>query len=700
MKKYFMMLLIGLIMLSCGQQGWPELIPPVAEKIATELVLHGDTRIDFYYWMNNRENPKVIEYLEAENEYLEKMMEHTASVRKNLYDEMVGRIKQDDESAPYFKNGYYYYSRFEQGGEYPIYCRKKESLEAEEEIILNVPELAKGYAYFGVGDYDVSSDNSKIVYTIDTLGRRQYTIHIKELESKNITKTGIQYVGGDAVWAADNNTVFYNSIDPKTLRYDRIFSYNSANNTSKEVYYEKDDTYYYMGIDKTKDGKYLRITCNTTLSNEILVLESDNPDGEFRVFTPREKEFVYSIDHLDGKFLIVTNYEAMNFRLMSTSTDKTNRKFWKEVIPHREDVFLEGMEVFENYLVLQERSNALRNLRIINHITNEDYYLEFDEDAYTVAINVNAEINTNIFRYSYTSLTTPATILDYNMDTKASYVIKQTEVLGDFDSDNYETKRVFVEARDGKKVPMTMVYRKGMLQDGNNPTLLYGYGSYGSRLDPRFSSNWVSLLDRGFIVAMAHVRGGQELGRVWYEEGRLLNKKNTFYDFIDLAKYLIDEKYTNPEKLFAQGGSAGGLLIGAVSNMNPELFKGLIAAVPFVDVVTTMLDESIPLTTAEYEEWGNPNNKEYYDYMLSYSPYDNVTKRDYPNMFITGGLHDSQVQYFEPTKWIAKLREHNTANTKLFLSTNMEAGHGGASGRFKRLNEVAMQYAFMLELLD
>ncbi|MBS4014271.1 MAG: S9 family peptidase [Bacteroidetes bacterium] len=703
MKRALFILLLALVAFSCSnvKKGWPEIQAPVAEKIATPLVLHGDTRIDFYYWMNDRNNPKVIEYLNAENEYVEKMMEGSKSLRDELYKEMEGRIKQEDESAPYFKNGYFYYTRYEHGGEYPIYCRKKGNLEANEEIILNVPVMAKGYSFFSVGDYDISPDNSKIAFTIDTLGRRQYTIKIKDLESAQIKPTGISQVGGDVVWAADNSTVFFNSIDPVTLRYDRIKRYNTLKDDAPVVvYYENDETYYYMGVSRTKDDHYIKIESQATLSNEILILKADNPQGEFKVFSPREKEFAYEIEHLNGMFYVLTSYKALNYRLMETTAAKTDRKFWQEVIPHREDVFLEGMEVFENYLVLQERNNALRGLRIIDFIMKQDYYLDFNEEAYSVALNVNADISASVLRYYYTSLTTPGTIFDYDMLKRQTNMVKQTEVLGGFEAGNYETKRVFVTVRDGEKVPLTMVYKKGINLDGNNPALLYGYGSYGSSVEPRFNSNWISLLDRGFVVAMAHVRGGQEMGRKWYEAGRLLNKKNSFYDFIDLAKYLIDEKYTNSNKLFAQGGSAGGLLIGAVANMAPELFKGIIAAVPFVDVVTTMMDETIPLTTAEYTEWGNPEIKEFYDYMLSYSPYDNITKQNYPNILITSGLHDSQVQYFEPSKWIAKLREYNTANTKLLLTTNMDAGHGGASGRFRRLNEIALQYAFMLELLD
>ncbi len=687
--------------MSCKENAKQEVSPPVPEKIKKELVLHGDTRMDFYYWMNDPSNPTVIDYLKAENTYRDEGLAHTSKLQEKLYKEMVGRIKQDDKSVPFYSNSYYYYTRYEEGGEYPIYCRKKDNLDAKEEIILNVPELAKDYSYFRVGSYDVSFNNNLLAYTVDTLGRRQHTIYIKDLFTGETRETGIQLASGDVVWAADNKSIFFTSIDSLTLRYNKINRLNVFDHTEPvEVYYEDDETYYYMGVSRTKDNKFITIETNSTLSNEILILESDNPLGVFKVFQPRKKEVEYFIEHKDDKFYVLTNLDAENFRLMETPENKTNLEFWKEVIPHRDNVFLESIEVFKDYLVLQERSNALRQLRIIDNLKDKDYYLEFDEEAYTVAINVNAEMDSEVLRYSYTSLTTPNSIYDYNMKTGETELLKQTEVLGGFDKNNYETKRYFVEARDGREVPLTLVYRKGIDLDGNNPTLLYAYGSYGSRLDPRFSSNWISLLDRGFIIAYAHVRGGQEMGRYWYEEGRLKNKKNTFYDYVDCAKYLIDNNYTNNEKLFGKGGSAGGLLIGAVANMNPELFKGLIANVPFVDVVTTMLDESIPLTTAEYDEWGNPNIKDEYEYMLTYSPYDRVIRQDYPYMLITAGLHDSQVQYFEPTKWIAKLREHNTADTKMYLSTNMEAGHGGASGRFSRLKEVALEYAFMLDLVE
>ena len=675
--------------------------PPVAEKIEKQLIMHGDTRIDFYYWMRDRENPAVIDYLNAENEYLKAVMSHTESLQQNLYDEMLGRIKQDESSAPWFHNGYYYYTRYEEGGEYPIYCRRKGNMDAPEEILLNVPQMADGYNYYRIGNYDISPDNRQIAFTVDTIGRRQHTIFIKNLETSETRPTHAEFSAGDVVWAADNQTIFYTVLDPVTLRYERILRYNTQSSESaEEVYYEEDDTYYYMGVSKTKDGNFLTISMSSSASNETLILESDNPYGSFRVFEPRQKDRLYVIEHYKGKFYVITNNDAQNFRLMETPAERTGSGNWREVIPHREDVLLEGMSVFENHLVLQERARGLRQMRIIRQNDGNEHYISFEEEAYTAGIHINEEMETEIFRFSYTSLTTPATIYDYDMNTREQSQIWQQTVLGEFDPGLFETRRLYAPARDGEQIPVTIVYRKDLEPTGNNPLLQYGYGSYGFSVDPRFNSNAISLLDRGFIYAIAHVRGGQDMGRQWYDDGKLLNKKNTFYDFIDVSEYLIASNYTTPEKLFASGGSAGGLLMGAVMNMRPELYKGIIAGVPFVDVVTTMLDESIPLTTAEYDEWGNPNIKEYYDYMLSYSPYDQISRQAYPNLLITSGLHDSQVQFWEPTKWTAKLREYNTADTKILLTTNMEAGHGGASGRLKRLEEIALQYSFLIDLID
>lgn len=697
MKRIILPALLALALIRCTAPS-KHVEAPVAQKIDTVLEIHGHQRIDPYYWMNNRENPAVIAYLQAENAYLEAMMAHTNTLQNKLFEEMKGRMKEDDSSAPFFSNGYYYYSRFETGSEYAIHCRKKGSLDAEEEIMLDLNVLAEPHPYFNMGSYNVSLDNRLLAFTVDTLGRRQYTIKIKNLENGEITKTGIQFAAGDVAWAADNATLFFTTLDPVTLRYDRVQRYNFISSRQEEVYYESDDTYYYMFVSRTKDNRYLMISVNSTLSNETWLLEADNPSGKFRVFHPREKDLLYSVWPHGDKFFVRTNWQAQNFRLMETPSRLTNKNNWKEVEPHREDVLFENLEVFNDYLVMQGRKDGLRRMRIKHLPTGEVHYLEFPEETYTASISINAEMDTDVFRYIYTSLTTPSSTYDYNMTTRGSVLIKQQEVLGGFKPEDYETRRLMVTARDGVQVPTSIVYRKGMVKNGNNPLLLYGYGSYGASMEPWFNSNRLSLLDRGFIYAIAHVRGGQELGRQWYEDGKLLKKWNTFNDFIDCADFLVAEKYTSPERLFAMGGSAGGLLMGVIINERPELFRGVIASVPFVDVITTMLDESIPLTTSEYDEWGNPNNKEYYDYMLSYSPYDNVRKQAYPNLLVTSGLHDSQVQYWEPTKWVARLREHNTGDSKILLYTNMEAGHGGASGRFSSLKEVAMMYAFILDL--
>ena len=673
--------------------------PPVAEKIKKELTIHGDTRVDNYYWLNERENPKVLEYLKAENEYKEAVMKHTEALQEKLYNEIVGRIKQTDMSVPYKESGYYYYSRYEEGNEYPIYCRKKGSLEKEEKILLNVNEMAEGYEFYNVAGYSVSSNNNLIAFGVDTVSRRKYTIYFKNLTTGEILPDKIPNTTGRAAWANDNKTVFY-SIKDKTLRSYKILKHVLGIDVSsdKEVYHEKDvtfGTYVY----KTKSKKYLIIGCGSTLSSEYRFLDAAKPDGEFKIIQPREKDLLYSIAHYKDKFFIRTNYKAKNFRLMETPVHKTTKENWKEVIPHREDVLLQGYEIFRDFLVVNERKNGLPNLRIIRWDKKGEHYLDFGEETYSAYIAYNPEFDTDLLRYRYSSLTTPGSVFDYNMNTKKKKLLKQQEVLGDFDSENYHAERLYATAKDGTKVPISLVYRKGLEKNGDNPLLLYGYGSYGASMNANFSSVRLSLLDRGFVYVIAHIRGGQEMGRYWYEEGKLLKKKNTFTDFIACAEHLIAEKFTNSEKLFALGGSAGGLLMGAVVNMRPDLFKGIIAAVPWVDIITTMLDDSVPLTTSEFDEWGNPNNKEYYDYMLSYSPYDNVKAKDYPAMLVTTGLHDSQVQYFEPAKWVAKLRTSKTDDNILLLHTNMEAGHGGVSGRFRRYRETALEYAFMLDLI-
>lgn len=674
--------------------------PPVAEKIPKELTIHGDTRVDDYYWLNERDNPQVIDYLNAENAYKDAVMKHTESFQKKLYDEIVGRIKKTDMSVPSKESGYYYYSRYEEGGEYPIYCRRKGTMEAEEEILLNVNEMAKGHDYYSVAGYSVSSNNNLIAFGVDTVSRRKYTIHFKNLKTGEILPDKIPVTSGRAAWTNDNKTVFYTLKDEETLRSYKILRHVLGTDPSsdKEIFEEKDVTFS-AWVYKSKSKKYLIIGSSHTLSDEYRFLDAGNPDGKFKIIQPREKDLLYDVDHYKDKFYIRTNYKAKNFRLMATPVNKTTKGNWKEVIPHRDDVLLQGFEVFKDFLVVNERKNGLPNLRIMRWDKKGEHYLDFEEEAYSAYIAYNPEFDTDVLRYEYTSMTTPRSVFDYNMNTKEKTLLKQQEVLGDFDSDNYQAERLNATARDGTKVPISLVYRKGLEKNGDNPLLLYGYGSYGSTMNASFSSVRLSLLDRGFVYAIAHIRGGQEMGRYWYEEGKLLKKKNTFTDFIDCAEHLIAEKFTNPDMLFAQGGSAGGLLMGAIVNMRPDLFKGVIAAVPFVDVVTTMLDTDIPLTTSEFDEWGDPNKKEYYDYMLSYSPYDNVEAKDYPVMLVTTGLHDSQVQYFEPAKWVAKLRALKIGNNVLLLDTDMESGHGGASGRFRRYNRTALQYAFFLDLV-
>ena len=694
-------------MSSCSQS----LAPPDAVKKPYEMTTHGDTRVDNYYWMRLTDEQKsaqtydehtqeVVDYINLENEYTQGSLAHTKKFQDDLFNEIVGRIKKDDETVPYLKNGYYYYSRYEEKKEYAIYCRKKGSLDAEEEVMLDGNELAGGYDYFSVGGMSVSPDNNWLAYGIDTLSRRFYTIHFKNLSTRNVLKQTIPNTTGSAAWANDNKTVFYTSKNITTLLSEKIYRHKIGSEPTKDVLvYKEDDIEYYTGVYRSKSGKYIIIWNNSTLVSDYHILSADNPNGNFANFTPRGTEHEYSIVHYGNKFYIVTNWEAENNRLMETPEDATNMSNWTEVIAHRDEVHLLDFDVFDNHLVLNERGNGLRGLRIINQTSGKDQYINFGENAYTAWISTNREFNTNILRYGYSSLVTPSSTYDYNMDTGEKTLMKQNEVVGGYNSDKYYSERLYAEARDGKKIPISLVYRKDLKTEVAQSLLLYAYGSYGSTNDPYFSSTRLSLLDRGFIYAIAHIRGSQIYGRQSYDDGKLMNKKNTFFDFIDAGKYLIDNNFTDSEQLFCSGGSAGGLLIGAVVNMEPRLWKGAIAGVPFVDVITTMLDPSIPLTSNEWDEWGDPREKEYYDYMLSYSPYDQVVDREYPNLLVTSGFFDSQVQYFEPLKWVAKLRDHWQGNTKLFLHMNMDAGHGGKSGRFRRYRESALEYAFLLDLV-
>ncbi len=685
---------------------------PIAEKIPHELKIHGETRIDNYYWMRlsdeqksaekkDAQTQKVFDYLNAENDYCKAQMKHTAAFQESLYKEMIGRIKQDDASVPYFKNGYWYYTRYAEGQEYAIYCRKKGSLDSKEEIMLDGNQLAKGLAYFDLGAMAVSPDNKILAYATDTLSRRVYSVYFKNLETGELFKDIITGTSGSMAWANDNKTLFYCMSNEKTLLSEKIYRHKLGTEQKADVmvYHEKDPSYY-IGVYRSKSDKFIIIYNSSTLSSDYHLLETDKPEGSFRQFAKREATHEYDITHFENKFYVRSNWNAQNFRLMEVPEDKTSDKnAWKEVIAHRSDVYIESADVFKKYLVVEERSKGLVNLRIRNQGDGKEHYVEFKEEAYTVGMGVNTDINSEILRFDYASLTTPNSTYDYNMASKERTLKKRQEVVGGHNPDDYETKRLYATARDGKKIPISIVYKKGFNKNGKAPLLLYAYGSYGVTIDPNFSSTRLSLLDRGFAFAIAHIRGGQFLGRAWYEDGKMQNKLNSFYDFIDCAKFLLEEKYSNKDALFAMGGSAGGLLMGGVANMAPELFKGIVAQVPFVDVLTTMSDPSIPLTTNEYDEWGNPENKEAYEYMKRYSPYDKVEKKAYTNMLVTTGLFDSQVQYWEPAKWVAKLRDYKTDNNLLLFKTNMDAGHGGSSGRFQRYKEVALEYAFMFDLV-
>lgn len=678
-----------------------KILLPKAEKIVKSIETHKDVRIDNYHWLNNREDKKVIEYLKNENDYFENKMKHTQEFQSDLFNEMKARIKEDDESVPYKYNGYFYITRFEKGKDYPIHTRKKEKLTAPEEILFDVNKMAKGHSFYKLASLSISPDNKWVAFGVDAVSRREYTIFIKNITTGELLTECIKNTTGNATWANDNKTLFYTRKDTKTLRADCIYRHTLKTDTKKDtlIFKEEDETFGTF-ISKTKSKKYLVIGSYSTLTSEYQILNAETPYQDFTVFQPRERGLEYSISHFGKHFFILTNKDkAINFKLMKTLENNTLQENWIDVIAHREEVLLEGIEIFKDYLVVSERTNGLNKINIKSWEKKVDFYLPFDNETYTAYTSVNPEFDTQILRYGYNSLTTPSSVIDFNMKTREHKVLKEAEVLGgNFDKDNYESKRLWATARDGVKVPISLVYKKKLKKNKNNPLLLYAYGSYGSTIDPYFSSIRLSLLDRGFIFAIAHVRGGEYLGRQWYEDGKLLKKKNTFADFVDVSKFLIEENYTSEKHLYANGGSAGGLLMGVIANDAPKLYNGVVAAVPFVDVVNTMLDDTIPLTTGEYDEWGNPNEKEYYDYIKSYSPYDNVKEQNYPNLLITTGLHDSQVQYWEPAKWVAKLRELKTNNKLLLLHTNMETGHGGASGRFEALKEVARDYAFILDL--
>lgn len=674
---------------------------PKAKQQEKILNTHGDTRIDYYFWLNERENPEVLQYLKDENIYCEAIMKDTEPLQEFLFEEMKSRYKKDDQSLPYFFNQYWYIVRYEKGKEYPIFARKFQSLKNKEEIIIDANTLAEGYDFFEIGSIVVSPSNTIASFSEDTLGRRIYTIKFKNLETGKVLPDIIENTTGKVVWANDNQHIYYIRKD-KNLRAYQVWRHKLGSNSEKDVliFHEKDDTFD-VNIYKTKSLKYIFIASSSSTSDEHRFIPSDNVEAEWKIVQHRTENLEYAVEHFENDFYIITNADdATNFKLVKTKVIQCSKEYWEEIIPHRQDTLLEGFEIFKNYLVLEERKDGLLQIKIINHLKKESHYLPFSDPTYTAYIGLNLEFDTEVLRYGYTSLTSPTATFEYNMRDKSKTLLKQQQVLGGkFFPENYISERIWATSRDGKtKVPISLVYHKNTIKNAKTPLLLYGYGSYGHTVDVSFSNIRLSLLDRGFIYAIAHIRGGEYLGREWYEDGKMLNKKNTFFDFIDCAKYLIDENYTSSKHLYAMGGSAGGLLVGAVMNMEPNLFNGIIAQVPFVDVVTTMLDENIPLTTGEYEEWGNPNDKEYYHYMKSYSPYDNVEPKEYPNLLVTTGLHDSQVQYWEPAKWVAKLRNLKTDNNLLIFKTDMSAGHGGASGRFESLKEDALEYAFLLKL--
>ena len=674
---------------------------PTLQKEPKKMEIHGKVRTDNYYWLNEKENPKVIAYLDSENDYYDKLTAHTNKFQEALFQEMKGRIKEDDSSVPYKSNKYYYVTKYVKGGQYPIYYRTEDVVNAKETVLFDVNEMAKDFDYYSLNNFSVSPNNELASFGVDTVSRRQYDIRIKNLKTGKIYPEIIKNTTGAATWANDNKTLFYTHKDAETLRSTKIMKHVLGTSVDDDIviFEEKDDTFY-TSVGKSKSKDYIIISSSSTLTTEYQFLDANKPNGKFQIFQNRIRGLEYHILHYKKNFYILTNKDkASNFKIMKTDVNNTGIDNWKDVIAHREETLIEDFSVFENYLVIEERTNGLNKIRIKKWDNSKDYYLPFNEETYTASVQFNPEFDTEIIRYSYTSFTTPSSVIDFNMENKSKIIKKEQEVLGGkFDKNNYKSERIWATARDGKKVPISLVYRKDTKLNEQTPLLLYAYGSYGYTLDDHFSTVRLSLLDRGFVYAVAHIRGSQYLGRSWYEDGKLLHKMNTFNDFIDASKFLIEKKYTSAKHLYAEGGSAGGLLMGGITNMNPELYNGIIAAVPFVDVVTTMLDDSIPLTTGEYDEWGNPNEKEYFNYMLSYSPYDNVTKKAYPNMLVTTGLHDSQVQYFEPAKWVAKLRELKIDENILLLHTDMKVGHGGASGRFDSLKDVARDYSFILDL--
>ena len=704
-KTSFFLFVSTMFVISCNNEIKPPLknsiIPPVADKIPVSFKKFNDIRIDDYYWLKERENPEVIDYLERENDYYEKMTSHTLDLQNKLFKEIKDKIKEDDESVPYFLNGYWYKTKYKEGLDYPVYTRFKDSLNNNEEILFDCNELAKKHDYFNLSNFQISPDNKIVAFSTDVVSRRLYSVQFKNLETGKVYSDKIINSSGSFAWANDNSTLFYTSRDVNTLRNDKIFKHvlNTDYENDELVYFEKDETFY-TNVSKSKSKKFIIISSFSTLTSEFQFLPADNINESFKLFNKRKRGVEYSINHYDDHFYIITNKDkAYNYKLMKTKISETSSENWTDVVEHRKNVLIEGIDIFKDHLVVSERVDGLNRINIKKWDDSENYFLNFDNETFSSNTTTNLDFNSKKLNYAYNSLNEPYSVIEFDMITKEKTILKQHKVLDkNFSKDNYVTERIWADSQDGNQIPISLIYKKGIKRDGSNPLLIYGYGSYGNTIDPSFSISRLSLLDRGFIYAISHVRGSEYLGRDWYENGKLLNKKNSFNDFVDSTKFLISEGYTSAEHCYAYGGSAGGLLMGAVINMAPELYNGVIAAVPFVDVITTMLDETIPLTTSEYDEWGNPNQKEYYDYMMSYSPYDNVSKLKYPNLLVTTGLHDSQVQYWEPAKWVAKLRDYKQDQNYLFLNTNMETGHGGSSGRFEAIKDLAKEYAFLFDL--
>ena len=672
-------------------------MPPKAKKIPQRLEIHGDVRVDDYFWLNERDNPEVLAYLAEENVYTAKAMAHITDLQEKLFQELKSRTQPEEESVPYKYGDYHYYHRFEKGSDYPIFCRKKGSMSAEEEMLFDVNKHAKRYHYYDVDEFEPSPDHKYAAFPLDIVGRRFYTLHFVDLETGELLADSIPDITDNFEWAGDNKTVFYSKQDPETLRWDRVYRHELGSDSNNLVYQE-DDEAFNVFVSKALSERFLYITTESTDQSEEYFLDADNPEEAPTLFLSREGKHEYAVTDGDDRFYIVTNDGAENFKLMETPLDKTSKENWKVVVPHREDVLLETVTVFKDHVVIEETDDGLSRIQTINRSSGDRRAIEFDEAVYTVWGDDNYEYESDKFRFIYESMTTPPSTYDIDLETHEKTLLREEEVLGGFDKNDYESERLFATARDGTRIPISLVYRKGMQRNGRNPLLQYGYGSYGDTIYPEFYDDVLSLLDRGFIYAIAHIRGGEELGRSWYFDGRGLKKMNTFTDFIDVTKHLIDQGYTSPDYAFATGASAGGLLMGAIANMVPDLYKGIDIGVAFVDVITTMLDPDIPLVTSEYDEWGDPNEKVYYDYMLSYSPYDQIAAKDYPNIIATTALHDSQVQYWEPAKWVAKLRANKTDDNTLLLHTDMGAGHSGKTGRYQPLRETALIYAFFLDL--